>query len=42
MVLGSFSDLARIRWDDGYFEVCDWGVRFYLDMRKTGQAYAGQ
>ena len=42
MVLGRFSDLARLRWDDGYFEVYDWGVRFYLDMRKTDQVYAGQ
>ncbi|MEO0361203.1 MAG: hypothetical protein AAF322_08845 [Pseudomonadota bacterium] len=42
MCVGRFSDLCRLRWDVGYYESHPWGLRFFFDMRKTDQQYAGQ
>mmetsp|Transcript_13211 Transcript_13211/g.17632 ORF Transcript_13211/g.17632 Transcript_13211/m.17632 type:complete len:133 (+) Transcript_13211:2521-2919(+) len=42
MCLGRYSDLCRLRFDSGYFEVHAWGIRFFLDKRKPDQQYKGQ
>ncbi|MEO1689659.1 MAG: hypothetical protein AAFU61_17340, partial [Pseudomonadota bacterium] len=42
MCVGRFSDLCRLRWGDGWFEDHAWGLRFFLDKRKTDQCYDGQ
>mmetsp|Transcript_17881 Transcript_17881/g.57833 ORF Transcript_17881/g.57833 Transcript_17881/m.57833 type:complete len:476 (-) Transcript_17881:396-1823(-) len=42
MCVGRFSDLCRLQWGDGWFEDHPWGLRFFLDKRKTDQRYDGQ
>ncbi|MEM1035108.1 MAG: hypothetical protein AAGN82_32510 [Myxococcota bacterium] len=42
MIVGRFDDLCLLRWDVGFYESHSWGLRFFLEKRKTDQQYRGQ
>mmetsp|Transcript_3902 Transcript_3902/g.12083 ORF Transcript_3902/g.12083 Transcript_3902/m.12083 type:complete len:324 (-) Transcript_3902:246-1217(-) len=42
MVVGRFDDLCKLRWAEGFYESHVWGIRFFLEKRKTDQQYRGQ
>jgi len=41
MVVGRFDDLCKLRWDGGFYESHDWGLRFFLESaRRTSSTAA--
>jgi len=42
MIVGRYSDLTHLQLGDGYFESHHWGLRLFLERRKTDQQYRGQ